>query len=127
MKRAISPRPPLQDYLMSIKTPSWLGVREHAKKIITFKKYKIKLLTNEQQEPYENAKLCYICKENFENKYSEGKNYDRVGDHCHYAGENTGTVQSICNFKKYSILKKLSVIFHIDLIMIIMKELEKVF
>ena len=87
----------------------------------------MKLLTNEQQEPYEIAILCYICKEKFENKYPEGKNYGKVGDHCHYAGEYAGTVQNICNFKKYSILKKLSVIFHIDLIMIIMKSQKKYF
>ena len=31
----------------------------------------MKLLTKEQQESYENAKLCYICKEKFENKYVE--------------------------------------------------------
>ena len=31
-------------------------------KIINFKKKKMKLLTEEQQEPYENAKICYICK-----------------------------------------------------------------
>ena len=30
---------------------------------------KMKLLTNEQQESYENAKICYICKEKFGNKY----------------------------------------------------------
>ena len=30
---------------------------------------KIKLLTKTQQESYENAKICYICKENFENRY----------------------------------------------------------
>ena len=29
----------------------------------------MKLLTKEQQESYENAKICYICKEKFENKY----------------------------------------------------------
>ena len=31
-------------------------------KIIDFKKEKVKLLTKEQQESYENAKICYICK-----------------------------------------------------------------
>ena len=31
-------------------------------KIINFKKKKIKFLTKEQQESYENAKNCYICK-----------------------------------------------------------------
>ena len=30
-----------------------------------FKKVKMKLLTKEQQESYENAKICYIFKEKF--------------------------------------------------------------
>ena len=33
----------------------------------------MKLLTKEQQESYENVKNCYICKENFENKYLKNK------------------------------------------------------
>ena len=37
-------------------------LREHAMKIINFKKKKMKLLRKEQQESYENAKICYICK-----------------------------------------------------------------
>ena len=32
-------------------------------KIIKFKKEKLKLLTKEQQELYENAKICDICQE----------------------------------------------------------------
>ena len=39
--------------------------REHAIKIINFKKKKMKLLTSKQQELYQNAKICYICKETF--------------------------------------------------------------
>ena len=35
----------------------------------------MKLLTNEQQESYEIAKICYICKENFENRYMKDKKY----------------------------------------------------
>ena len=42
-------------------------------KIINFKKKKMKLLTKEQQESYENGKICYICKEKFENKYLKDK------------------------------------------------------
>ena len=42
-------------------------LREHAMKIILFFK-KMKLLTKEQQESYENAKICYICKEKCKNK-----------------------------------------------------------
>ena len=35
----------------------------------------MKLLTKEQQESYENAKICYICKEKFENRYMKDKKY----------------------------------------------------
>ena len=55
------------------------SLREHAMKIINFRKKKIKLLTKEQQALYENAKIFYICrhqvkvcyiyKEKFENIY----------------------------------------------------------
>ena len=33
----------------------------------------MKLLTNEQQESYESAKICYICKEKLEDKYDQDK------------------------------------------------------
>ena len=33
----------------------------------------MKLLTKKQHELYENAKICYICKEKFEYKYLKGK------------------------------------------------------
>ena len=33
----------------------------------------MKLLTKEQQELYENTKIYYICKVNFENKYVKDK------------------------------------------------------
>ena len=35
-------------------------LREHTMKIINFKQ--MKLLTKEQQESYENAKICYVCR-----------------------------------------------------------------
>ena len=44
------------------------SLREHAMKIINFKKKKVKLLTKKQQESYENAKICYNFKEKCENK-----------------------------------------------------------
>ena len=40
-------------------------------KKINFKKKKIKLLAKEQQEVYENTKICYICKEKLEKKLFE--------------------------------------------------------
>ena len=42
-------------------------------KITSFKKKTMKLLTNEQQKPYQNAKVCYICKETFEDKHAKVK------------------------------------------------------
>ena len=41
-------------------------VREYAMKIINFKTKKMKLLSKEQQESYNNVKICYICKEKFD-------------------------------------------------------------
>ena len=43
-------------------------LREQAMKIINLEKMKIKLLTKEWQESHENAKICYIGKEKFEDK-----------------------------------------------------------
>ena len=45
--------------------------QEHANKLIDYKK--IELLTNEQQNSYQNLKICYICKEKFKNKYVKDK------------------------------------------------------
>ena len=42
-------------------------LREHAMKAIDFEKKKMKLLSKEQSESYENVKICYICKEKFKN------------------------------------------------------------
>ena len=74
-------------------------LREHALKIINFKKKKMKLLTKEQHESYENANICYICKETFENKYLKDKKYCKVRDHCHYSGEYRVAAHCIYNFK----------------------------
>ena len=37
-------------------------LREHLMKIINFKKKKMKISTKEQQESYDNTKICYILK-----------------------------------------------------------------
>ena len=59
----------------------------------------MKLLTKEQQESYENVKICYIFKEKFENKYLKDKKYCKNKDSCHYTGEHKGTAHSIRNLK----------------------------
>ena len=53
------------------------------------------LLTKEQQEPHENARICYICKGKFENKYLKDKRYRKARDHCHYTGKYRGAAHSI--------------------------------
>ena len=87
------------------------SLREDAMKIINFKKKKMKLLTKEQQESYENAKTCYICKDNFENKYLKDKKYRKVRDHCYYTGEYRRAAHSICNLKHCE-PKKVPTVFH---------------
>ena len=47
----------------------------------------MKSFTKEHQELYKNAKICNICKENFENKYLKSKKNLKVRNHCHYTGE----------------------------------------
>ena len=79
------------------------SLREHEMEILNFKK--MKLSTKEQQESYENVKICYICKEALENKYLKDKRYPKFRDHCHYTGEYSGSAHSICNLK-YSVPKK---------------------
>ena len=71
----------------------------------------MKLLTKEQQESYENAKICYICKETFENKYVKDKKYRRVRDHCNCTGECKCAAHSTCNLK-YSVYIKIPISFH---------------
>ena len=66
----------------------------------------MELLTKKQQESYENAKIYYICKENFRNKYLKDKKYSKVWDHCHYTGEYKDAVHSICNLN-YSVPQKI--------------------
>ena len=81
------------------------SLREHAMKITNIKKKKTKLLTKEQHESYENAKICYICLEKIKNKYVKDKTYQIVRDHCYYTGEYICAAHSICNLK-YSAPKK---------------------
>ena len=79
--------------------------------MISKQKKKVKLVTNKQQELDQNVKICYICKENLEDKYVKDEKYCGVRDHCHYAGEYRGAPHSICNLK-YSVPKKIPIVFY---------------
>ena len=82
---------------------------QHAMKVINFKKKKNEVI--KKRATRINSKIYYTCKEKFENKYLRNKKYHKLRDHCHYAGEYRGAVQSICNLK-YSVLKKIPIVFH---------------
>ena len=71
----------------------------------------MKLLTKEQKESFENAQICYICKEKLESKYLKDRKYRKNRNHCHYTGKYRGAAHSICN-SKYSVPKKIPIVFH---------------
>ena len=50
------------------------SLREHSIKITNFKKKIMKLLTKEQQESYENARIRYICKKKLKTNVWKIKN-----------------------------------------------------
>ena len=78
-------------------------------KIINSKKKKIKLLTKEQQEVYENAKSVLFIKKNL--KINIWRNNSNVKNHCHYTGKYRGAAHSICNLR-YSVSRKIPIVFH---------------
>ena len=67
--------------------------------IINLKKKKKKVLTYGQQKSYSNAKVCYSCKEKFEDKHAKDKKYCKVRDHCYYTGKYRGATHSKSNLK----------------------------
>ena len=82
---------------------------EQPMEIINVKK--MKLLTKEQQESQENPKMCYIRKENFDDKYAKDRKYCKVIDHCHYTRKYRSAVHSICNLK-HSVPKEIPKVSH---------------
>ena len=59
-------------------------------------------LAKEEEEDYNNQKVCYICKKEFID--------DKVRDHCHYTGKYRGAAHNTCNLR-YKIPKNIPVIF----------------
>ena len=67
-------------------------LKEHATRIINHEKKKIIPLTKEEKINYNDQKVSYICKKEFDTidttKSSplERKKHHEVRDHCHYTG-----------------------------------------
>ena len=62
-------------------------------------------MTDEDEESFERAEECHICKE----PYIEGD--VRVRDHCHVTGKYRGSAHQDCNLN-FSLTKKIPVVFH---------------
>ena len=83
-------------------------LRENATKIINYEKKDMIPLTKKEEENYNNQKVCYICKKEFD---KSDKKHHKVRDHCHYTGKYRGAAHNICNLR-YQIPKEVSVVFH---------------
>ena len=89
----------------------------------------MKLLTNKQQNSYENTIFFNIRTGKFVAKYAKDKKYCKVKDHCHYTSEYKGAARKICNLK-CSVPKEIPIVFYNGSYYdyhFIMKELEEEF
>ena len=80
-------------------------------KIINFGNKKKKLLTNEQQKSYENARFCFICKEKFQDKHAKNRIYGKVRDHCRDTGEYRSAAHSKCNLQQ-TVPREIAIAFY---------------
>ena len=63
-------------------------LKDHATKIINFKKKIMIPLTKEEEDNYNKENICYICKKEFNN--------DKVRDHCHFTGKCRRAAHNTC-------------------------------
>ena len=78
-------------------------LKDHATKIIDFKKKTMIPLTKEEEDNYNKESTCHICKKDFNN--------DKIRDHCHFTGKYRGAAHNMCNLR-YKVSKNIPVIFH---------------
>ena len=81
-------------------------LKDHATKIIDYKKKPMIPLTKEEEDNYNKENICYICKIYFNN---DGK----VRNHCYFTGKYRGAAHNLCNLR-YKIPKNIPVNFHND-------------
>ena len=92
-------------------------LREHSTKIINYEEKKIIPLTTKEEIYHNRQKVCYICKNEFDNNHTtesgslERKKQQKVRDHCHYVGKYRGAAHNICNLR-YKVPKKIPVVCH---------------
>ena len=79
-------------------------LKDHAIKIIDFKKKAMIPLTKEEEDNYNKENICHICEKDFNNDR-------KLRDHCHFTGKYRGAAHNTCNLR-YKIPKNIPVIFH---------------
>ena len=84
--------------------------KDHATKIIDFKKKTMIPLTKEEEDNYNKENICYICKKEFNNNDTSSSEC-KVRDHCHFTGKYRGAAHNTYNLR-YKIPKNIPVIFH---------------
>ena len=82
-------------------------LRETVQGILNTETKSMQPLSKKEQEAYDNAKYCHICKK----VWGKHKNHKNVRDHDHYAGQFRGAAHSICNLR-YSTQINVPVIFY---------------
>ena len=87
-------------------------LKDHATKIIDFKKKDMIPLTKEEKDNYNKENICHICKKESNNDMTEQSYLEpKVRDHCHFTGKYMGAAHYTCNLR-YKIPKNIPVIFH---------------
>ena len=77
-------------------------LRDHATRIIDFKKFIIPL-TKDEKDSYNNERKCHICMKDLDK--------DKVKDYCYFTGKYRGAAHSKFNLK-HKIPKNIPIIFH---------------
>ena len=67
-------------------------LRKHATKILKSEEN----LKNEENQPYYEQNICYICKKEFS---INDKKYYKVRDHCHYTRKYRSAAHNIYNLR----------------------------
>ena len=78
-------------------------LKDHAKRIVDFKRKFITPLTKDEEDSYDKKNACHICMEDLDS--------DKVKYYCYFTGKYRGAAHNTCNLK-YKIPKTIPVIFH---------------
>ena len=67
-------------------------------------------LTKEKLKSHQYAKAYYVCGKRFLKKFAKDKNYQKIRDHCHFAGKYRGAAHSIFHLRFN--VSNLKLVFH---------------